>query len=276
MKFAGVDLVDIIENLAEWRQRYAGWKKQRGPSLEIDKSYPFVENARAPFTPLRRSLSMLNLAVISSAGAYIDGTDPFDLNAPEGDYTFREIPSQIDPRDLLFAARGYDPSFVQQDVNVEVPLNRLLEFEANRVIGQLNTAFWSFCGSVPDAARLVDDTMPKLIDRLKHYEVQAALLIPASRLCHQSVGLAARAIEQAGIPTMMISVEREVIELVHPPRAGFYRGQFGSVVGQPNWPEHQRRVLDEALRWIESASQPGMNKLGVELESQVEAARGER
>jgi D-proline reductase (dithiol) PrdB len=155
-------------------------------------------------------------------------------------------------------------------------LDRLLEFEANRVIGQLNTAFWSFSGAVPDAVRFVDETVPKLIERLKHYEVQAALLVPASRLCHQSVGLAARAIEQAGIPTMMISVEREVIELVHPPRAGFYRGQFGSVLGQPNWPEHQRRVLDEALRWIESASQPGMNKLGVELESQVEAARGEK
>jgi D-proline reductase (dithiol) PrdB len=152
----------------------------------------------------------------------------------------------------------------------------LLEFESNRVIGQLNSAFWSFCGFIPDAARLVEETLPKLIDRLKHYEVQAALLIPASRLCHQSAALAARAIEQAGIPTMMLSVEREVIEQVHPPRAGFYRGQFGSVVGPPNWPEHQRRVLDEALRWIESASQPGNNKLAVEIESQVEAARGER
>jgi D-proline reductase (dithiol) PrdB len=269
--------VEVIEQLDGWRERYAAWKsKQRAGSLESLDGYPFVGNARAPFTPVRRSLPMLNLALISSAGAYINGTDPFDTSAPDGDYTFREIPTEIDPSDLLFSARGYDPAFVQQDVNVQIPLARLLEFEANRVIGQLNSAFWSFCGFIPDAAQLVDVTLPKLVDRLKHYEVQAALLIPASRLCHQSVALAARAIEQAGIPTMMLSVEREVIEQVHPPRAGFYRGQFGSVVGQPNWPEHQRRVLDEALRWIESASQPGMNKLGVELESQVEAARGER
>ncbi len=269
--------MDVIEQLDGWRERYAAWKsKQRAGSLESLDGYPFVENARAPFTPVRRSLPMLNLGLISSAGAYIDGTDPFDTSAPDGNYTFREIPTEIDPSNLLFSARGYDPAFVQQDVNVQIPLARLLEFEANGVIGQLNSAFWSFCGFVPDAAQLVDVTLPKLVDRLKHYEVQAALLIPASRLCHQSVALAARAIEQAGIPTMMLSVEREVIERVHPPRAGFYRGQFGSVVGPPNWPEHQRRVLDEALRWIESASQPGMNKLGVELESQVEAARGER
>lgn len=269
--------MDVIEQLNTWRDRYSAWKsKSRAGSLENLDGYPFVENARAPFTPLRRSLSMLNLALISSAGAYIDGTDPFDISAPDGDSTLREIPTAIDPGDLLFSARGYDPASLRQDVNVELPLARLLEFESNRVIGQLNSAFWSFCGFIPDAALLVEETLPKLIDRLKHYEVQAALLIPASRLCHQSVALAARAIEQAGIPTMMLSVEREVIEQVHPPRAGFYRGQFGSVVGPPNWPEHQRRVLDEALRWIESASQPGNNKLAVEIESQVEAARGER
>ncbi len=269
--------MEIIEQLNSWRQRYAAWKsKANAGSLERLDGYPFVENARAPFTPLRRSLSMLNLALISSAGAYIDGTDPFDINAPDGDCTFREIPSEIDPSDLIFSARGYDPAFVQQDVNVELPLARLFEFESNRVIGQLNSAFWSFCGFIPNAARLVEETLPKLVDRVKHYEVQAALLIPASGLCHQSVALAARAIEQAGIPTMMLSVERKVIEQLHPPRAGFYRGQFGSVVGQANWPEHQRRVLDEALRWIEPLDQPTISKLAVEIESQVEVARGER
>jgi D-proline reductase (dithiol) PrdB len=268
--------VEIIEQQKAWRDRYAAWLSRSRASSDNLGSYPFIENHRSPFTPLRRSLSMLNLALISSAGAYIDGTEPFDISAPGGDYTYREIPIEIELSDLQFAVRGYDPSFVKQDANVEVPLKRLLEFEANRVIGQLNSAFWSFCGFVPDAAALVEDSLPKLIGRLKHYEVQAALLVPASRLCHQSMGLAARAIEQAGIPTMMLAVDRTVSALVHPPRAGFYKGELGSVAGQPNWPEHQRRVLDEALRWIESASQPGMSKLGVELETQVEAARGER
>jgi D-proline reductase (dithiol) PrdB len=161
-------------------------------------------------------------------------------------------------------------------VNVQIPLNRLSEFEANRIIGQLNSAFWSFCGFIPDAGRLVSEMLPKLVERLKRYEVQGALLIPASQLCHQSVALAARAIEQAGIPTMMLSVEREITENVRPPRAGFYQGSIGCVAGQPDWPEHQRRILDEALRWTEAMDQPGTNKLVVELESQVEAARGER
>ena len=36
------------------------------------------------------------------------------------------------------------------------------------------------------------------------------------------------------------------------------------------------RILDEALRLIEPTDQPGIRKLVVELESQVEESRGER
>jgi len=268
--------VEVIEQVDRWRHRYASWRSKQGGSIENLDDYPFIENSRAPFTPARRALSMVNLALITSAGAYIDGTDPFNTTAADGDVTFREIPSDIDPSDLRFSARGYDSGFVQQDPNVQVPLARLFEFESNRVIGQLNSAFWSFCGFIPDAAHLVKEMLPKLVERVKRYEVQAALLIPASRLCHQSVTLAARALESAGIPTMTLAVDRDLMEKARPPRAAYYRGQIGSVAGMPNWPEHQRRVLDEALRWIEPMDQPGISKLVVELESQVEAARGER
>jgi D-proline reductase (dithiol) PrdB len=118
--------------------------------------------------------------------------------------------------------------------------------------------------------------LPRLVDRLKHYGVQGALLIPASELRHQSVGLAARAIEQAGIPTVMLSVSRVAVERVRPPRAGYYRGEYGSVTGKPNFPEYQRRVIEEPLRWLEPMGEPGIRKIAVELETQVEAARGER
>jgi hypothetical protein len=219
---------------------------------------------------------MLNLALISSAGAYIDGTAPFDLSAAEGDFSFREIPSQIESDDLRFAARGYDPSAVKSDTNSLLPLDRLFEFEGNGIIGQLNPVFWSCCGFIPNAARLVEEMVPRLIERVRRYEVQAALLIPASRLCHQSISLIARALELAEIPTMMLAVDNEVVTSVRPPRAALYDGKLGAVAGLPNWPEHQRRVLDEALRLIEPMDQPGIRKLLVTLESQVEKARGER
>lgn len=270
--------MEIFENIEEWRSRYAEWLKDNGAPKDDDlgKSYPYVKNKRAPFSPARRALPMLNLALISSAGAYIDGTAPFDTAAREGDTSFREIPSQIEAEDLSYAGRGYDPAAVKSDVNSLLPLERLFEFESNGIIGQLNPVFWSFNGFIPDAAGLVDKLIPPLIERILRYQVQAALLIPSSRLCHQSVSLIARALEFQGVPTMTVAVDKEIIANTRPPRAALYDGDFGAVAGLPNWPEHQRRVLDEALRLIEPMDQPGIRKLVVELESQVEEARGER
>ncbi|HSE31758.1 MAG TPA: glycine/sarcosine/betaine reductase selenoprotein B family protein [Pyrinomonadaceae bacterium] len=267
---------NTFEDVDEWQRRYDAWRQRAGASADIDEDYPFVKNRRAPFTPARRALPMLNLALISSAGAYIDGTEAFDTSSTDGDLRFKEIPIEVEAEDLRFSARGYDPAAVQQDVNTQIPIERLFEFENNGIIGQLNPIFWSLCGYIPNAALLMHEVSGKLIERLVRYEVQAALLIPASKLCHQTVGLLARAIEAAGIPTMTIAVLKDVVESVRPPRVALYDGELGSVAGLPGWPEHQRRILDESLRLIEPMDQPGIRKLVVELQSQVEKARGER
>jgi len=262
--------LEIIEDIDAWQTRYNAWQKSGTSRTEAD--YPFVKNRRAPFTPARRALPMLNLALISSAGVYIDGTPEFVAE----DLSFREIPIEVSSSDLRFVARGYDPAGVVQDPNSQLPIERLLEFERNGIIGQLNGAFWSFSGFIPSASSVAEELAPKLVERLRRYEVQAALLIPASRLCHQSIGLVARAIEASGVPTMTLAVIKEVVESVRPPRVALYDGELGSVAGKPNFPEHQRRVLDESLRLIEPMDQPGIRKLVVELESQVEKERGER
>jgi hypothetical protein len=272
----GEGALEILERIDDWRRSYDSWQGGASSTREDLSNYPFVENKRAPFTPARRALPMLNLALISSAGAYIDGTEAFKTSEPGGDINFREIPVEVEAEDFRFSGRGYDTRFVEQDINTLVPLERLFEFEGNGIIGQLNPVFWSFCGHVPDAARLVEEMIPRLVERVLRYEVQAALLVPASRLCHQSIALVARALEMQRIPTMMLAVDREVVESVRPPRAAYYAGEIGSVVGQPNWPEHQRRVLDEALRLIEPIDQPGVYNLTVALETEVQQGRGER
>jgi D-proline reductase (dithiol) PrdB len=269
--------VETIEGMDEWRETYQRWQRiHEVRDDDVGEHYPWVVNKRAPFQPLRRALPMLNLGLITSTGAYIDGTEPFDVTLADGDTSFREIPIQIEAADLRWAGRGYDPTAVMQDMNAQIPLARLFEFEGNGIIGQLNPVFWSFNGFIPHAARFVRKAVPELIERVKRYEVQAVLLIPASRLCHQTMSLAARALEAAGVPTLTLLVEREVAERVRPPRGGYYKGKFGSVAGEPLWPEHQRRVLDEALRWLEPMDQPVIRKLVVELESSVEQGRGEK
>jgi len=263
--------MDLIEKAAEFSGRFSKWNANENLS-----GYPFVENVHAPFTPIRRALPMLNLALISSAGAYIDGTDPFDIDSRGGDLNYREIPVEVEAQDLQYAAKGYDPKGVRTDRNTQIPIDRLLEYQANSVIGSLNNVWWSISSWIPNARGVADELAPKLAERLTRYNVQAALLIPASRLCHQTLGIIARGLEQAGIPTMVISVDRGITDKVRPPRTSYYSGEFGSVAGKPEWREYQLRILDEALRWTETFDQPGSRKLAVDLETQVEAARGER
>lgn len=263
--------MELIEQLRDFSGRYQSWRGN-----ENLNNYPFVENRLAPFTPVRRALPMLNLALVSSAGAYIDGTEPFDTGAPGGDPEFREFPIEVEAADLLYAARGYDPGPVREDRNVQIPIDRLLEYEENVVIGRLHHVWWSLMGWIPDARLVAEQTAPQLAERLTRHEVQAALLVPASRLCHQTLGIIARAIEMRGIPTIMISVDKQVTDRVRPPRTAYYRGEFGMVAGKPDWKQYQLRILDETLRWIETFDHPGARKLAVELETATEMARGER
>ena len=263
--------MEIIENKARFADRFRRWTAN-----DDLKGYPFVENVHSPFTPVKRALPMMNLALISSAGAYIDGTDEFDLGSRDGDMNFREIPIEAEADDFAYSAKGYDAHWVKQDRNVQIPIDRLLEYQANSVIGKLNEVWWSLSPWIPNAGIVADEMVPKLAERLNRYGTQAALLIPASRLCHQTLGIVARGLESAGIPTMMISVDAKETDRIRPPRPAYYVGEYGKVAGEPNWREHQLRILDEALRWTETFDQPGSRKLAVRLETATEAARGER
>ena len=263
--------MEIIEKKNEFERLFSKWSGDESLS-----GYPFVENVNSPFAPARRALPMLNLALISSAGAFIEGTEGFDLDSRDGDLGFKEIPVEVEAEDLDYAAKGYDPTAVREDRNSQIPIDRLSEYDENAVIGRLNHVWWSVSPYIPNAAAVADELAPKLVERLKRYEVQSALLIPASRLCHQTMGILARAIEQHKIPTMLISVDRKITDRVRPPRTAYYAGEIGCVAGKPNWTQYQLRILDESLRWIESFDQPTSRKLVVELESAVEASRGER
>jgi len=261
----------IIEAISEFSGRFKSWRGD-----ERLKGYPFVTNTYAPFTPMRRALPMLNLALISSAGAYIDGTNSFDLDSLDGDINFREIPIEVEAEDLLYAAKGYDSEAVKTDRNSLIPIERLLEYEANGVIGRLNNVWWSLSSYIPNAALVANELAPKIVERLLKSEVQAALLVPASSLCHQTLGIVAREIERKGIPTMLLSVNRTITDKVRPPRTAYYDGEIGATVGKPNWKQYQLRVLDESLRWIETFDQPTSRKLVVDLETETEQNRGEK
>ena len=263
--------MELIENLDVFSGRFSRWNANDNLS-----NYPWVENVHSPFTPVRRALPMLNLALISSAGAYINGMDQFDTSSRDGDVNFLEIPVEVEAVDLRYTAKGYDPKAVQEDRNCQIPVDRLTEYAENGVIGGLNNVWWSLSSHIPNAERVAQEMAPKIAERLHRYEVQAALLIPASVTWpSQSTNTNAPwPVGQAAHP--QISVDPKLTDMARPPRTAYYNGELGSVAGKPNFREYQLRILDEALRWTETFDQPGSRKLAVDLETSVEAARGER
>ncbi len=76
-------------------------------------------------------------------------------------------------------------------------------------------------------------------------------------MCHQTVGLVARFVEQAGIPTLTMSVGRDITEHVVPPRAVFLDYPMGNETGRPGLADEQREIVRSALAALERMSKPG-------------------
>jgi hypothetical protein len=71
------------------------------------------------------------------------------------------------------------------------------------------------------------------------------------------VGLVQRAIEAGGVPTIGITLQKEVTRRVRPPRALFLRYPFGHPMGEAFATAQQRTILVDALTALETLSVPG-------------------
>jgi hypothetical protein len=76
-------------------------------------------------------------------------------------------------------------------------------------------------------------------------------------VCHQSVGLIAREVEAAGIPTLCMTSAYDITEAVNPPRAVFVNYPLGHQTGKANDAENQRAIISDALRAFETIDKPG-------------------
>jgi D-proline reductase (dithiol) PrdB len=72
------------------------------------------------------------------------------------------------------------------------------------------------------------------------------------------VGLIARAVEAGGIPTVTVSLARDLTEAVGAPRSVFVKWPLGHPLGEADAPLQQRTVIFNALRLLQEATQPGV------------------
>ena len=71
------------------------------------------------------------------------------------------------------------------------------------------------------------------------------------------MGLIQRTIEAKGIPTIGITLQKEVTERVKPARALYLRYPFGHPLGEAFHVNQQRTILLEALKGFETIRNPG-------------------
>ena len=76
-------------------------------------------------------------------------------------------------------------------------------------------------------------------------------------MCHQSVGLIAREVEAAGIPTLCMTSAYDITQAVNPPRAVFLNYPLGHQTGKPDDCANQRAIVLAALNAFETISKPG-------------------
>ena len=76
-------------------------------------------------------------------------------------------------------------------------------------------------------------------------------------MCHQSVGLIAREVEAAGIPTLAMTSALDITQAVKPPRSVFVDFPLGHQTGKPHQPDLQRQIVRDALTAFEQIAKPG-------------------
>lgn len=94
---------------------------------------------------------------------------------------------------------------------------------------------------------------PEILARCQEDELDAAILVPNCPVCHQTVSLAARLLEENGISTVVMGCAKDIVEYIGVPRLLFSDFPLGNAAGRPKDRASQIFTLDLALRLLEAA-----------------------
>jgi D-proline reductase (dithiol) PrdB len=133
-----------------------------------------------PGALLSKPLAESRIAMVTTAGLHLPDQPAFDETIKGGDWSYREIPADVDLTSLRLAHRSdaFDHAGIERDKNLVLPLDRLRELAAEHVIGEPAPRHFSFMGSIPAPGRLMAQTAPEVAATLHDDHVDAVLLTP--------------------------------------------------------------------------------------------------
>jgi len=119
--------------------------------------------------------------MVTTSGVHHNTQEPFDMQDSDGDPSFRTINGETISSSYKITHDYYDHSDAEKDLNIIFPLDRLRELEQEGVIGQLADSHYSFMGHIDGRhiATLITQSAQKVVEKLKHDDVDVVLLTPA-------------------------------------------------------------------------------------------------
>lgn len=136
-----------------------------------------------PWTPLKKPLAECCVAVVSTAALALSSDRSFDLEIERrnpwiSDPSYRILPRDATEKNVSIYHLHIHHRFAEQDLDCILPLRRLAELEAGGEIGQVAERHYSFIGYTCDATRLLNESVPGIIQGLQEDAVDAVLLVP--------------------------------------------------------------------------------------------------
>lgn len=131
-----------------------------------------------PWRPLSKSLQDSTVALVTFAGVYRQDQEPFDLDRPGGDASFRVIPVETPASALAIRHGHYDQTAADADVNCVFPLDRLRDLAAMGEIGAPSPVHVGMRGYLPNSQLLLQQSAPAIARLLLQNGTDVVVLSP--------------------------------------------------------------------------------------------------
>ena len=160
----------MAETYKEWllsEAEHLKFSKWMATIREVHTGTEDVRNDTIHWTPLTKPLSDSVVSLFTTGGVHLRTDEPFDIDSAHGDWTYRQIPMDINTADLTITHSHYSHGEADRDVNCMFPLDRLRELSDQGVIGGMASQAYSIMGFNPDPKHLMEQTAPALAQAYK-------------------------------------------------------------------------------------------------------------
>ncbi|MCB0063053.1 MAG: hypothetical protein KDE19_13100 [Caldilineaceae bacterium] len=134
-----------------------------------------------PFAQLTKPLAACKVALLTTGGIHLPDQEPFDMDNPDGDATYRAIPGDVAIEQITITHKYYDHTDADADLNVVFPLAHFRDLVHKGVIGSLAATHFGFMGHIDEeqVGILNEQTAPEVAAKLRADGVDFAFLTPA-------------------------------------------------------------------------------------------------